>query len=187
MTPWYAGNSCIPTTNPSLPCTQGGYPTYVLNATGPRDIQAAVNFARNNNVRLVIKNTGHDFAGKSAGAGALSIWTHYIKEIQFVERYNRFSWSGAAIKAGSGVQASELYSATKTYGVTCVGGEGATVGVAGGFILGGGHSPLSSVYGMGADHLLEIEIVTADGELITANTEQNADLFWALSGSGPCK
>lgn len=187
MTPWFAGNSCIPTADPSLPCTQGGFPTFVINATGPSDIQTGVNFARENNIRLVIKNTGHDFLGKSAGAGALSIWTHNLKDLQFFEHYNKHNWTGAAIKAQTGVQAKELYAAAKKYGVTCVGGEGATVGVVGGFVLGGGHSPLSSLYGTGADHVLEMEVVTADGKLVVANAEENADLFWALSGSGPCE
>jgi hypothetical protein len=55
---------------------QGGYPVYVVNVTSVAQIQTSVNFAREFNVRLVVKNTGHDFSGKSLGAGALSIWTH---------------------------------------------------------------------------------------------------------------
>jgi hypothetical protein len=55
---------------------QGGYPAYVVNATNVAQIQSSVAFAKTNNIRIVIKNTGHDFLGKSLGAGALSIWTH---------------------------------------------------------------------------------------------------------------
>lgn len=55
---------------------KGGYPVYVLNATNVAQIQIAVNFARNTGIRFVVKNTGHDFMGKSSGAGALSVWTH---------------------------------------------------------------------------------------------------------------
>lgn len=59
-----------------------------------------------------------------------------------------------------------------------------TVGVMGGYILGGGHSPLSSLYGMAADHVLGFEIITPTGEFTTANTTNYPDLFWALRGGG---
>ncbi|KAL9112008.1 MAG: hypothetical protein Q9227_003628 [Pyrenula ochraceoflavens] len=67
--------------------------------------------------------------------------------------------------------------------MTIVGGSDGHVGV-GGWILGGGHSPLSSRYGMGADQILSMEVVTADGEIRIVNETQNADLFWALRGGG---
>jgi FAD/FMN-containing dehydrogenase len=56
-----------------------------------------------------------------------------------------------------------------------------TVGVAGGFVAGGGHSPLSSLYGMAADQVLAIELVTPDGRFVTASEEVNSDLFWGKS------
>ena len=82
MSPVYQGMTCLPpvifdTGN----CTMGGFPMYVINATTPKHIQAGVNFARNTGVRLVVKNTGHDFLGKSGGAESLSIWTHHFKDI----------------------------------------------------------------------------------------------------------
>ena len=55
---------------------KGGYPVYVANVSTVADIQAVVNFARSANVHLIIKNTGHDFSGKSLGGGSLSTWTH---------------------------------------------------------------------------------------------------------------
>ncbi|KAK2749205.1 hypothetical protein FQN57_006820 [Myotisia sp. PD_48] len=181
MTPWLAGRTCDPTTDPTTPCTQGGYPHFVVNATTVAQMQLAINFARNANLRLVIKNTGHDFNGKSAGRGALSIWTRHMKGIQFLPRRSVPN----AAKVALGVQASEAYEATKKAGVTIVGGEGATVGIAGGFVLGGGHSPLSGLYGMGADHILSLEVITADGRFVSADATHNSDLFWALSGGGP--
>jgi FAD/FMN-containing dehydrogenase len=160
LTPLYGGVTCQP---PSIftrtnTCTQGGYPVYVVNATNVADIQAAVNFARNTGIRLVIKNTGHDFAGKSAGAGSLSVWTHHFKELAFLPDYSSSEYTGPAIKAGVGIQGYELYAAADKLGVVGMGGECPTVGVTGGWIQGGGHSPMSSLWGMGADQALGFEV-----------------------------
>lgn len=165
-------------------CTQGGYPVYTIKVSRVDQIQLAVNFARNTGIRLAIKNTGHDFNGKSGGAGSLSVWVHYLKDMTFIPEYKGANYSGPAIKAGAGVQAYELYAAAHKVGMIAIGGECATVGVMGGYIQGGGHSPLGSIYGMAADQALEFEVVTADGKFVSANAEENADLFWALRGGG---
>lgn len=187
MSPVAQGLTCSP---PSLfdshGCTRGGYPKYVVNATEPKHVQLAVNFARNTGVRLIIKNTGHDFLGKSGGKDALSIWTHWMKDIEYIEEYvdEELGYSGPAFKSGVGVQAFEIYQAAHEKGKVVVGGEGETVGVMGGYILGGGHSPLTPIYGTGADNVLSFEVVTADGEFVVANSTSNTDLFWALRGGG---
>ncbi|KAL5601501.1 hypothetical protein BROUX41_002521 [Berkeleyomyces rouxiae] len=183
----YEGANCVPNSiwgHGDGHCTVGGLPSYVVNATKVYQIQMAVNVARNLNLRLVIKNTGHDFAAKSTGGGSLSIWTHNLKDIQFIKNYNKGGYTGPALKVGAGVQAYELYAAAKKYGVTAVGGEGQTVGVMGGYIQGGGHSPLSGFYGMAADHVLAVQMVLASGEFVTATAQINSDLFWAVRGGG---
>lgn len=147
-------------------------------------VQLAINLARNLGIRLVVKNTGHDFGAKSTGAGSLSIWTHNLKSIRFYGSYNEGNYTGAAFKLGAGVQAFEVYAAAQEHNVTVVGGEGQTVGVMGGYILGGGHSPLSSLYGIAADQVLSMEVVTADGRFVTASETSSPDLFWALRGGG---
>lgn len=77
VSPMFEGLTCLPPTpGVASNCTQGGYPVYVVNVTTAAHVQAVVNFARNQNVRLVVKNTGHDLSGKSLGAGSLSVWTH---------------------------------------------------------------------------------------------------------------
>lgn len=124
MNPLLEGLSCKPELGPDGSCTTGGYPIYVVNARNIYHIQLAVNLARNLNIRLVIKNTGHDFAGKSTGGNALSIRTHQLKDIKFYESYNDKHYKGAAFKVGSGVQAEELYTAAHAKGVDVVGGEG---------------------------------------------------------------
>jgi len=62
-----------------------------------------------------------------------------------------------------------------------------TIGVYGGFMQGGGHSVMASYYGLGADQVLSLQVVTADGRFITADPETNEDLFYALRGGGPGK
>lgn len=125
MSPLFTGLSCIPTSNPnSGTCTQGTYPVYVISAQSVWDVQSAVNFARNLNLRLVIKNTGHDFAGKATGRGALSIRTHLFQDILFIQRFTTSTYSGPVFKVGSGVQGRELYNVAKQRGYAIVGGEG---------------------------------------------------------------
>lgn len=122
MWPLYEGRTCMPTNDPSGTCTLGGYPSYSIKATNVAQIQLGVNFARNMNLRLVIKNTGHDYLGKSNGAGALNIWTHNLKEIKFLENFRNSVYSGPAFKAGAGVQAFEILEAAQKYGVTVLTG-----------------------------------------------------------------
>ncbi|KAK3935839.1 FAD binding domain-containing protein [Diplogelasinospora grovesii] len=182
----FQGSTCLP---PSLNvgetnCTVGGYPAYSVAISTVAQIQLAINIARNLDLRLVIKNTGHDFGAKSTGYGALSIWTHKLKDIEFFQNYSQDGYNGPALKLGAGVQAFEAYEAARDNGVTVVGGEGRTVGIAGGYVAGGGHSPLSSLYGMAADQVLSVEVVTADGRFVTASATSNPDLFWALRGGG---
>ncbi|KAF2187867.1 FAD binding domain-containing protein [Zopfia rhizophila CBS 207.26] len=186
----YQGMTCMP---PNMTasflgngpnCTVGGFPEYTVKATNVAQIQLAVNFARELDLRLIIKNTGHDFGGKSVGKGALSIWTHHLKDAIFYERYTTGSYSGPAFKFGAGIQVFEANKLAKEYGVSVVGGEGKTVGHVGGYTQGGGHSPLTSLWGMAADQVLSLEIVTADGRFITADSEANPDIFWAVRGGG---
>ncbi|EED19033.1 conserved hypothetical protein [Talaromyces stipitatus ATCC 10500] len=185
MWPLYQGRTCLPTgSNVTATCTLGGYPSYAVNVSNVAQIQLAVNFARNLNIRLVVKNTGHDFSGKSAGAGALSIWTHHLKSLRYIPSYSDSTYSGPAVKMGAGIQAQEVYEFAHANGITVIGGEGKTVGVAGGYILGGGHSPLGSIYGLAADQVLALEVVLPDGTFTTVTAATNPDLFWALRGGG---
>lgn len=100
-------------------------------------------------------------------------------------RWSDDLWKGPAIKMGAGVLGYEVTEAGKAAGLVVVGGECPTVGPAGGYIQGGGHSALTTNFGMAADQALEYEVVTANGSIVTASRTKNADLFWALSGGGP--
>ena len=126
----FQGTSCVPhSVNPyATHCTLGSYPKMSIRATTTAEVQLAVNLARNLNLRLVIKNTGHDFGAKSTGAGSVSIWTHNMKEIKFYKEHEEGSYRGPAFKMGAGVQAYEAYEAAHKEGVTIVGGEGRVSG-----------------------------------------------------------
>nr|QQW45469.1 FAD-linked oxidoreductase CalF' [Aspergillus stellatus]BBM05079.1 putative FAD-binding domain-containing protein [Aspergillus stellatus] len=184
MNPPTQNYSCVPFTSSSQACNMGNYASYSINVTGADDVIAGIKFARENNVRLVIKNTGHDFSGKSTGPGALSLWTHNLNTTKIIENYEGAGYSGPAAKLGAGVISGQVYEVVGAAGYRVMGGTCPTVGLAGGYTSGGGHSLLNGAYGMAADAVLEWEVITADGKHLTASQSENSDLYWALSGGG---
>jgi hypothetical protein len=136
----------------------------------------------------VPRNTGHDFLGRSVGAGSLSIWTHHLKSFLFEPEYSLGDYEGMAARVASGLETWEMFQHMDTHNMTVVvpGADTAsTVGVYGGWMAGGGHSIVGSKYGMGADQPLSLQVVTADGRFVTADPDTNKDLFYALRGGGP--
>lgn len=184
MAPFFANQSCDPFQPKERPCELGNYVRYAVDASGPADVQAAIAFATSKKIRFVIRNTGHDYLGRSTGAGALAIWTHHLKSISHVPTYTSTSYTGPAFKLGAGVQGFEIMAAARDKGLIVVGGECPTVGIAGGYTQGGGHSAISTSFGLAVDNVLSWEVVTADGRLVTANEKKNTDLYWALNGGG---
>ena len=151
-------------------------------------IKAGVNFARTHNLRLIIRNTGHDFLGRSVGWGSLVINTHSFQNIKFHNQYTAScGYNGPAVTLGAGVQAFKVLEQAHALNPPklMLTGECATVGVAGGLVQGGGHGPLTNFYGFLADTALEFKVITADGYLRTVNERSHPDLFWALKGGGP--
>ncbi|KAG6364993.1 hypothetical protein INS49_006598 [Diaporthe citri] len=181
--PIFAGASCDPFTPRNTSCQLGNYVHYAVDATGPQDIAQTIRFATKNNIRLVIRNTGHDYMGRSTGAGGLATWVHHLKGVDILD-WADAEYTGKAAKMAAGTQGCELIEALSSHGLVAVTGQCPTVGVAGGYTQSGGHSPLSTAFGLSAHNTLEFEVVTADGRLVTASPSSNADLFWALSGSG---
>jgi hypothetical protein len=184
MAPFFANQSCDPFQPKDRPCEFGNYVRYAVNASSAADVQQAIAFAASKNIRLVIRNTGHDYLGRSTGAGSLAVWTHHLKEITHIPAYKSEEYSGAAFKLGAGVQGFEIMAAARDQGLVVVGGECPTVGIAGGYTQGGGHSALSTSYGLAADNVLGWEVVTADGCFVNATASENSDLYWALNGGG---
>ncbi|EFQ34092.1 FAD binding domain-containing protein [Colletotrichum graminicola] len=173
-------------------CSLGSLPMYAINATDRAHILSALLFARLQNVRLVIASTGHDLLGRSDGYGSLEIWLrHYRNSIDFQETYasangcRASGWEGGAIRIDGAWQWRDVYKVAKANNVIAVGGGSASPGATGGWPSGGGHGPATRNYGLGADQILEAEVMLADGRVVTANHCQNADLFRALRGGGP--
>lgn len=183
MAPFFANQSCDPFTAQSQTCEYGPHVRYAVDARSVSDVKAAIRFAKATNIRLVIRNTGHDYLGRSTGAGALAIWTHNMKDITF-SRWNDNWYQGSVMRVGAGVQGFEVVEAAAARGLVVVTGECPTVGLAGGYVQGGGHSALSTNFGLAADNVLEYEVVTASGNHIVASRTKNADLYYALSGGG---
>lgn len=183
MAPFFANQSCDPFLPENARCIVGTYIQYAVNASQASDYQKTIEFVQRYNIRLTIRNTGHDYNAKSTGAGAIGIWTHHLKRIDILD-HKSSSYSGKAMRMGAGVQGFEAYKVAQTHGLVVVGGNCPTVGTAGGYTQGGGHGPLSSKFGLGADQVLEWEVVIASGEILRATPTDNPDLYWALSGGG---
>ncbi|KAF9136547.1 hypothetical protein BG015_003095 [Linnemannia schmuckeri] len=175
------------------PCHQGAVPLYTVKALNIADVQATVRFASTHNIRLTVKNTGHDLLGRSMAPNSISLWMHFMNKIDVVDGFvpegasslSQETTGENAIILEPGVLWRDAYVAADAKNRIVVGGAESTVGAAGGYCLGGGHSPLSPRHGLCVDNVLQYKIVTPDGELRVANAYQNQDLFWALRGGGP--
>ncbi|KAL9105891.1 MAG: hypothetical protein Q9227_009002 [Pyrenula ochraceoflavens] len=179
----YNDDTCLP--DATAPCSSAGYPAYAIEAVDVADIQSGVRFAAKTGVRLIVKGTGHDYPGRSKGPGALEIWTHRLTGLTLSASKRAINGlqSIGALKIAAGMQWGEIYTYAAQHNFTVIGGANLNVGV-GGWALGGGHGPVTNVFGMGADQILELEVVTADGEYRVVNEASYPDLFWALRGGG---
>ena len=150
---------------------------YAVAAHSAADVVAAVNFARDHKLRVVIKGGGHSYQGTSNAADSLLIWTRPMQAIVMHEEM-------PTVTVEAGALWTDVYDAVTTRGGRYVQGGGcATVGVAG-LIQSGGFGSFSKRYGAAAGSLLEAQIVTADGVLRTVNSSSDPELFWALKGGG---
>jgi len=160
---------------------------YAVAARTTADVVAAVNFARDHQLRLVVKGGGHSYQGTSNAADSLLIWT---REMHDIALHDAFVPQGCtmpavpAVSVGAGAIWMRVYNAVTTRAGRYVQGGGCTtVGVAG-LIQSGGFGSFSKNYGTAAAWLLEAEVVTADGAVRIANACTNPELFWGLKGGG---
>ncbi|KAJ8482846.1 hypothetical protein ONZ45_g14800 [Pleurotus djamor] len=180
-------NSTLPTSPPNK-CRLGSISKYYIDVRSPKDITKAFKFSEKTGVPIVVKNTGHDYKGRSSAPSSLALWTHNLKNMSY---HPSFVPSGCArtksspgMTVGAGTQWGEAYAFAEAHNITVVGGSDKNVGVVGGWLQGGGHGALSNVMGLGVDRVLEYKVVTPDGVLRTANMCQHQDLFFALRGGG---
>ncbi len=162
---------------------------YAVAARTTADVIAAVNFARENKLRLVVKGGGHSYQGTSDSADSLLIWTRAMDGVTLHDAFVANGCAGKqepqpAVTIEAGAIWMHVYDAVTTKAGRYVQGGGcATVGVAG-LIQSGGFGSFSKNYGTAAGGLLEAEIVTADGQALIANVCTNPDLFWGIKGGG---
>src|SRR5471030_2030647 len=160
---------------------------YAVAARGTADVVAAVNFAREHQLRLVVKGGGHSYQGTSDAPDSLLVWTRQMNDATLQPDFVAQGCSDApqpAVTLGAGAMWIDAYDAVTTRGGRYVQGGGCTtVGVAG-LVQSGGFSNFSKNYGTAAAGLIEAEVVTADGQVRIANACTNPDLFWALKGGG---
>ncbi|HEY2132085.1 MAG TPA: FAD-binding protein [Acetobacteraceae bacterium] len=160
---------------------------YAVAAQSTDDVMAAVNFARANRLRLVVKGGGHSYLGTSNAPDSLMIWTRAMNRVVVHDGFVAQGCARApqpAVSIGAGAIWMHSYDEVTTrHGRYVQGGGCGTVGVAG-LVLGGGFGSYAKTYGTAAASLLEAELVTADGVVRVANECSHPDLFWALKGGG---
>ena len=162
---------------------------YAVKARNTADVAAAVNFARDKNLRLVVKGTGHSYLGTSSAPDSLLVWTRGMNAVALHDSFVGQGCEGKiapvpAVTAEAGAVWIDIYTAVTTHAGRYVQGGGCTdVGVAG-LVQSGGFGSFSRGFGTAASGLLEAQIVTADGAIRIANACTNPDLYWALKGGG---
>ena len=151
-------------------------PAMIARCAGVADIADAVNVARKLNLEVAVRGGGHNVAGRATLDGGLMIDLAPMKGIHVDPK------AGTA-RAQGGVTWAEFNRETQLYGLATTGGVVSSTGV-GGLTLGGGLGWLMGKHGLALDNLLSVDIVTAEGEILKASVDENADLFWAVRGGG---
>jgi FAD/FMN-containing dehydrogenase len=151
-------------------------PAAIVRCAGTADVVAAVNIARDQQLLLSVKAGGHNVAGTAVNDGGLVIDLSAMRGVH-VDR------ATAVVRVAGGATWADVDRETQLYGLAVPGGVVSTTGVAG-LTLHGGIGHLRRKHGLSIDNLLSVDVVTADGRLLTASTDANEDLFWAIRGAG---
>src|SRR5215211_284789 len=149
-------------------------PALIARCAGADDVSRVVRFAGERGLDLAVRGGGHNGAGLGTCDDGIVIDLSLLKEVQ-VDPEAR------TVRVGGGCTWGEVDVATNEHGLATPNGIISTTGV-GGLTLGGGLGHLTRKCGLAIDNLLEADVVLANGKLVTANAEQNPDLFWALRG-----
>jgi FAD/FMN-containing dehydrogenase len=151
-------------------------PAVIARCSGTADVAAAVRFARQSGLEISVRGGGHNVAGRAVTDGGVMIDLSLMKGIHV-------DGEARTARAQGGVLWSELNRETAVHGLAVTGGAISSTGIAG-YTLGGGLGWLMSTQGLGADNLIGVQLVTAEGEVLDVSDESHPDLMWALRGGG---
>ncbi len=152
------------------------YPVLITRCANADDVVQAVHFARSHNLLVAVRGGGHNVAGFGTCDNGLVIDLSPMKHI-------RVDPASHVARAQGGLTWGEFDAATQAHSLATTGGIVSTTGIAG-FTTGGGIGWLMRKYGLALDNLLSVDMVLADGRCVTANENENSDLFWGVRGGG---
>lgn len=152
------------------------HPLAVARCTGTADVAAVITVARDEGLDLSVRGGGHSAPGFGTNDDGLVIDLSPMQDVVVDTK-------AMTARAGGGNTWKSFNEATHEHGLATTGGIIGSTGIAG-LTLGGGIGYLSRKYGLSCDNLVSAEVVTADGQVLTASDEQHGDLFWALKGGG---
>jgi FAD/FMN-containing dehydrogenase len=151
-------------------------PALIACCSGVADVINSVNFARSHELLVAVRGGGHNVAGNATCDGGLMINLSAMKSV-------RVDPARRTARAEPGLTWGEFDRETQAFGLATTGGQISTTGIAG-LTLGGGWGYLARQHGLTSDNLLSADLVTADGQLVTASATEHPDLFWGLRGGG---
>jgi FAD/FMN-containing dehydrogenase len=151
-------------------------PALIARCQGAADIADAIGIARSSGLEISVRGGGHNVAGRAVADGGVMIDLAPMKGIHVDP-------AARTVRAQGGVIWSELNREAHAHGLAVTGGAISSTGIAG-YTLGGGLGWLMAKHGLGADNLIGVELVTADGETLNVDDESHPDLMWALRGGG---
>jgi FAD/FMN-containing dehydrogenase len=151
-------------------------PAVIVRCHDVEDVRRAIAFARANAIPVAVRGGGHNAAGLAVCDGGVVIDLAPMHEVEVDPTFR-------VARAQGGATWGQFDAATQAHGLATTGGAVSTTGIAG-LTLGGGLGWLMRSYGMACDNVLSAQVVTADGNVLTASPTENADLFWAIRGGG---
>ncbi|MER7762310.1 FAD-binding oxidoreductase [Streptomyces sp. NPDC097619] len=151
-------------------------PAVIAQCAGPEDVVRAVRFGRDLDLPIAVRGGGHSVAGTAVADGALVVDLRRMDGVE-VDPASR------TVRVAGGATMSALDRACAPHALATTGGRASTTGV-GGYVLGGGSGWLDRAFGLAVDNLVSVELVTSDGRRVTADAEEEPELFWALHGGG---
>ncbi len=152
------------------------YPAAIARCADAADVATAIGFARAQGLEIAVRGGGHSGAGFGTSDGGLVIDLS-------AQRWVRVDPETRLVQVGGGCELGDIDHATYPYGLAIPFGTFSITGI-GGLTLGGGLGHLTRKYGLSIDNLVDADVVLADGSIVKANENENAELFWALRGGG---